>query len=186
MWTYNVTDYNNDYLAHHGIKGQKWGVRRYQNLDGSYTKEGLRRYFSANKERISAEQDYRRLKAEGVDEIKVLDAKNKYKAAKRYEKATYNQLAKDASADKGKSLYQQGKTIESQRKYGIAGSTLGLIALGGVIVSSKLMREGQTKKAAAIVASALAISLTGNILNSIGSTNVKNLRAYYSHSRPQK
>lgn len=28
------------YLAHHGIKGQKWGVRRYQNKDGSLTAEG--------------------------------------------------------------------------------------------------------------------------------------------------
>lgn len=32
------------YLAHHGIKGQKWGVRRYQNADGSYTEAGLKRY----------------------------------------------------------------------------------------------------------------------------------------------
>lgn len=30
-------------LAHHGVLGQKWGVRRYQNEDGSYTKAGLRR-----------------------------------------------------------------------------------------------------------------------------------------------
>lgn len=32
-----------DYLVHHGIKGQRWGVRRYQNEDGSYTKEGEKR-----------------------------------------------------------------------------------------------------------------------------------------------
>lgn len=31
-------------LKHHGIKGQKWGVRRFQNADGSLTAEGKRRY----------------------------------------------------------------------------------------------------------------------------------------------
>lgn len=31
-------------LQHHGIKGQKWGVRRFQNADGSLTAEGKKRY----------------------------------------------------------------------------------------------------------------------------------------------
>ena len=30
-------------IYHHGIKGQKWGVRRFQNYNGSLTKEGKRR-----------------------------------------------------------------------------------------------------------------------------------------------
>lgn len=38
---------NDLYLAHHGIKGQKWGVRRYQNSDGSLTNKGLKRYYGA-------------------------------------------------------------------------------------------------------------------------------------------
>lgn len=32
-----------EYLMHYGILGQKWGVRRYQNEDGTYTEAGLRR-----------------------------------------------------------------------------------------------------------------------------------------------
>ena len=31
-------------LYHHGIKGQKWGVRRYQYADGTYTPAGKKRY----------------------------------------------------------------------------------------------------------------------------------------------
>ena len=33
-------------LAHHGIKGMKWGVRRFQNADGSLTPAGKKRYGS--------------------------------------------------------------------------------------------------------------------------------------------
>lgn len=74
---------SNDYLNlralfHHGIKGQKWGVRRYQNADGSLTDAGKIRYDDAGKKikdprdmsdeqlknannRLSAESQYRQL-----------------------------------------------------------------------------------------------------------------------------
>ena len=37
--------YWDDYITHHGIKGQKWGVRRFQNPDGSVTAAGAKRYY---------------------------------------------------------------------------------------------------------------------------------------------
>lgn len=40
MWYYNRPY---AYIAHHGILGQKWGVRRYQNQDGTLTPEGKSR-----------------------------------------------------------------------------------------------------------------------------------------------
>lgn len=32
-----------DFIEHYGIKGQRWGVRRYQNEDGSLTPAGRKR-----------------------------------------------------------------------------------------------------------------------------------------------
>lgn len=36
------------WLAHFGIKGQKWGVRRYQNPDGSLTEAGKKKYLNSD------------------------------------------------------------------------------------------------------------------------------------------
>ena len=41
--TMNVYYYGGE-LYHHGVQGQKWGVRRYQNEDGTLTDEGRKRY----------------------------------------------------------------------------------------------------------------------------------------------
>ena len=44
MYT-SFTDWDQgEHLSHHGIKGQKWGVRRFQNSDGTLTAEGRKHY----------------------------------------------------------------------------------------------------------------------------------------------
>lgn len=45
-----------DELYHHGIKGQKWGIRRYQNPDGSLTAAGKKRHNSDNVNKMSNEE----------------------------------------------------------------------------------------------------------------------------------
>lgn len=49
----------NIYLQHHGIKGMKWGVRRYQNKDGTLTAAGKKRYDRDVMENNSKKKDNR-------------------------------------------------------------------------------------------------------------------------------
>lgn len=69
-------------LQHHGIKGQKWGRRRYQNADGSLTVLGRSRY---------GRSDYSYGKDSNVKQIKVTrssDVSNKKRTSSDYNNAS--------------------------------------------------------------------------------------------------
>ena len=77
---YVECDYNSIY--HHGVKGMKWGVRRFQNEDGSLTPEGQRRYGKLLDQRRKAHEatkKARSLEKSGVyDKAAWADAFNKF------------------------------------------------------------------------------------------------------------
>lgn len=74
------------YLVHHGIKGQRWGIRRYQNEDGTFTEEGKKRYGIEGDGQMSqegrraysadrAKQDYKNAKEEHKSALKNFNRK---------------------------------------------------------------------------------------------------------------
>lgn len=53
-------------IYHHGIKGQKWGVRRYQNADGRLTSAGKKRYSSSSDNEAVSETSKKRGLSKGA------------------------------------------------------------------------------------------------------------------------
>lgn len=87
-------------IYHHGIKGMKWGVRRYQNKDGSLTPAGKKRYDRDIRENNAKKKD-NRINIEGPD-------------AKRWAKEDTSRAKRvvDSSADAVRRL----KDIESSTR----------------------------------------------------------------------
>lgn len=81
---------NENYLAHHGILGMKWGVRRYQNEDGSLTNAGRRHL--ARLQRQEERKDLRWIKR---NQSRIY--KTAYRASKKELKAYDRELAKYVS-----------------------------------------------------------------------------------------
>lgn len=114
MWTYN---YSSE-LCHFGILGMKWGVRRYQNKDGSLTKAGRERYSDGNS------QSKQELKA--ADKARRVELKQQ----KNAEKAKQYQDKADVVKDRIDDLEKNGinsKTFKD--RYGVAADNEALFVL---------------------------------------------------------
>lgn len=74
-----------DELYHHGIKGQKWGVRRFQNPDGTLTSAGERRYAKALRFRSSMD---RRIERSELADAKIMNTRkvNREKLGLKYDR----------------------------------------------------------------------------------------------------
>lgn len=94
-------------IAHHGIKGMKWGVRRYQNADGSLTTAGKKRYAD------DANEDYKDAHSSksisSMSDAELRKRLNRLQMEEQYSKM--NPSAVDKGKDVAKKILQAGTTI---------------------------------------------------------------------------
>ena len=93
-----------DYMYHHGVKGMKWGVRRYQNSNGSLTSAGKKRYDRDVRENNAKVKD-KRIKIDGPD-------------AQRWVKEDITRAKKtvDAASDLNRQLSNLNRSVPTKTK----------------------------------------------------------------------
>lgn len=103
-----------EYIKHHGIKGQKWGVRRFQNKDGSLTDAGRKRYGDGTSVN-DYEKALNRTKtiSEGVDEVR----KFKSSSDKLKDGKVEKEVRKKVSEMSDKELQQAVQRLNMEENY---------------------------------------------------------------------
>lgn len=109
-----MSDYPS-YLIHYGIQGQKWGVRRFQNEDGTWTEEGKQRrglgkYYDTKTERFTKKGD-----SIGKHKPVYEFLKERKKAEKDYDKAL-NKYNKKMNEKNEKKLIKKGQELSALEK----------------------------------------------------------------------
>lgn len=104
---------HSDELQHHGIKGMRWGQRRYQNKDGSLTPAGLKRY-NKEVEKLKAET----AKVKAAEKVAANRAKTQSKLDKLEAKKQELEERKKALKDKSDNDADKApeETVEQRRE----------------------------------------------------------------------
>jgi len=108
--------YENE-LYHHGIKGMRWGVRRYQNEDGSYTRAGRKRY--------GMDLDINDKSKTNIAKIRLGEARRRLDVAKANNNTNTSRLAELRIRERSaKRAIKQAKGIDSGAKRLAKGETI--------------------------------------------------------------
>ena len=113
----------NNYIQHHGINGQKWGVRRYQNADGTLTPAGRRRLGLNKTDKLQKKATASRESAKEWDEMADHLSGKRVTARRTKKIEKYRRYAEEDRQDADKYTQKVEKRVSS--KYFDVGDHLG-------------------------------------------------------------